>query len=438
MFIAFFLIFFNPGVAELETSILARQLVEDQCYGPGSLPMTLPKEPLNDWASLEQRFLNAQVTSYVEGPTAGSAACLSVLETLLREKYVLAFSCPLLTSKLIHQCATLVSHIGEKVRARTLLQMGNMFKLQAISQWYGYTQVQKKRGESFANRYETRMQSDYSLALTALFQSTQSMPRDIITPPRGHPLEKAKFEIVSICAYADDPTSNTGIRSTLPDITPPNHQSYADRFGYKYTVYRELPESRRSLEAHYSKMLVVSDILARKVNPPDWAIFVDCDAIFTDFSTSLSEIIYTYTIDRPETAFLVAEDTGGINSGVFAVKNVQWGRDFLSKAAIAPYTTAWDQSQLFWEAIKTDLFTSSNSTCSDHKLNDFQLPPQVTFMHQRHLNAFVPPASKDWQAYEWQPGDFIRHFAGCPWQEKVCLDMFHATLEWADQQRRAL
>lgn len=37
---------------------------------------------------------------------------------------------------------------------------------------------------------------------------------------------------------------------------------------------------------------------------------------------------------------------------------------------------------------------------------------------QAHFNAFVPPASVDWMAYEWRPGDFVRHFAGCPWQER--------------------
>ena len=37
-------------------------------------------------------------------------------------------------------------------------------------------------------------------------------------------------------------------------------------------------------------------------------------------------------------------------------------------------------------------------------------------MLQAQFNAFVPPASVDWMAYEWRPGDFVRHFAGCPWQ----------------------
>lgn len=48
---------------------------------------------------------------------------------------------------------------------------------------------------------------------------------------------------------------------------------------------------------------------------------------------------------------------------------------------------------------------------------DFLYPKEVRLIHQAQLNAFVPPASVDWMAHEWRPGDFVRHFAGCPWQE---------------------
>ena len=65
---------------------------------------------------------------------------------------------------------------------------------------------------------------------------------------------------------------------------------------------------------------------------------------------------------------------------------------------------------------------------------DFSLPKEVRFLHQAHFNAFVPPASKDWQAYEWQPGDYIKHFAGCPWQERPCLDKMYEAVEYAKQQ----
>ncbi len=37
---------------------------------------------------------------------------------------------------------------------------------------------------------------------------------------------------------------------------------------------------------------------------------------------------------------------------------------------------------------------------------------QVVFVHQAVMNAFVPPASRDWFAYEWREGDLIKHFAG--------------------------
>ena len=43
--------------------------------------------------------------------------------------------------------------------------------------------------------------------------------------------------------------------------------------------------------------------------------------------------------------------------------------------------------------------------------------PKTSNRCQAHLNAFVPPASNDWSAHEWRRGDFVRHFAGCPWQE---------------------
>jgi len=76
--------------------------------------------------------------------------------------------------------------------------------------------------------------------------------------------------------------------------------------------------------------------------------------------------------------------------------------EYLARVAVNPFTIAWDQSMFFMEILMPGLLDSSKP---------FTYPPEVGFVHQRHLNAFVPPASRDWLAYEWQPGDFIRHFA---------------------------
>mmetsp|Transcript_30023 Transcript_30023/g.77243 ORF Transcript_30023/g.77243 Transcript_30023/m.77243 type:complete len:129 (-) Transcript_30023:226-612(-) len=122
---------------------------------------------------------------------------------------------------------------------------------------------------------------------------------------------------------------------------------------------------------------------------------------------------------------MVTEDSGGINTGVFAARGrSQWMLDFIHRVAQNPYTVAWDQSQIFWELVNGDGSGVLRSGAS----RDFQHIPQVAYIHQSQLNAFVPPASTDWLAYEWQVGDFIRHFAGCPWQEKPCLDMMRETV----------
>jgi hypothetical protein len=62
--------------------------------------------------------------------------------------------------------------------------------------------------------------------------------------------------------------------------------------------------------------------------PKDWIFFIDCDAFFTDFSTSLGDLIATHSAamasqrDMEHAHFLVAEDPGGINTGVFLIRNL--------------------------------------------------------------------------------------------------------------------
>merc|ERR1712025_176365 len=67
--------------------------------------------------------------------------------------------------------------------------------------------------------------------------------------------------------------------------------------------------------------------------------------------------------------------------------------------------------------------------------HDFKLAPQLSLVHQAHLNAFVPPASRDWHAYEWQPGDYVCHFAGCPIHEPECRAKMEAMAAQAAQPR---
>jgi len=205
----------------------------------------------------------------------------------------------------------------------------------------------------------------------------------------------------------------------------PNHEAYSQAHGYNYVLHTELPLPDR--EAHYSKMLVIHEAL-RSSRALEWVFFVDCDAFFTNIDISIADILATYGAggqDGPH--FLVAEDPGGINTGTLLFRRSDWSLSFLERVAASQFGIAWDQSMFFWEVLKPGLFQLHESG-NPAGPGDFQLPSEVAFVHQAHMNGFVPPASKDWSAYEWQPGDFVRHFAGCPWQEQHCLQLMQETV----------
>ncbi|CAK0838686.1 unnamed protein product [Prorocentrum cordatum] len=157
---------------------------------------------------------------------------------------------------------------------------------------------------------------------------------------------------------------------------------------------------------------------------------------------SLEDVVRTYALAvggqaEEDAHFIVAEDPGGINTGLFLLRASEWSLGFLERVSASAFTVAWDQSMFFWEMVRGAL----DIDLADFGA-DFGYPPQVRLIHQAHFNAFVPPASTDWMAYEWRPGDFVRHFAGCPWQEPPCLRMMEQTALVAalpaEEQVRAL
>lgn len=125
-------------------------------------------------------------------------------------------------------------------------------------------------------------------------------------------------------------------------------------------------------EAHYSKFLVVYQHL--RENPTtDWVFFVDCDAFFTNFDFTVHDLIATYADPTTEEGrsvnFIVAEDTGGINTGVFLVRNTAWSFEYLQRVTLSPFTTAWDQSMFFTAAVNDTLYADLG--------DDFRLPAEV-------------------------------------------------------------
>eukprot|EP00931_Biecheleriopsis_adriatica_P120020 TRINITY_DN95172_c0_g1_i1.p1 TRINITY_DN95172_c0_g1~~TRINITY_DN95172_c0_g1_i1.p1 ORF type:complete len:368 (-),score=70.59 TRINITY_DN95172_c0_g1_i1:41-1144(-) len=358
-------------------------------------------------------------------------AALAGIETLMNNLEA-AYACPLQATRHFRLVAEWSLALDHPKRARCLMQMGNIFKIQAMARWWNQLPAGQTEGDmSKLKRYEARMQVEYTIAVTQLHGSLQAPLRPIVRFPHG--MQAPRFEVHSICTYRSDPTSNTGSVCPLPQLSVPNHQAYAERYGYRYVLHTELPLPDR--EPHYSKMLVIHQAFL-SAGAPDWVFFIDCDAFFTDAATSIPDILATYGAAGPTGPhFLVAEDPGGINTGTLLFRRSDWSLAFLERVADSQFGVAWDQSMFFWEILKPGLLQLADpaSTLGARSM-DFSLPPEVVLTHQAHLNAFVPPASRDWSAYEWQPGDFVRHFAGCPWQEAHCLGLMRETAAYAQQQ----
>ncbi|CAE7539754.1 MNN10 [Symbiodinium sp. CCMP2456] len=271
---------------------------------------------------------------------------------------------------------------------------------------------------------------EYTIAVTQLHAGLKTPQRAIVRFP-AH-VRKPRFEVHSICNYRPDPTSQTGANCPLPELSVPNHRAYSERHEYKYVLHEELPLPDR--EAHYSKMLVIHQAFLAP-DPPDWVFFIDCDAFFTDARTSLQDILETYGAGGAAGPhFLVAEDPGGINTGTLLFRRSEWSLSFLEQVASSQFAVAWDQSMFFWEILKAGLLAEQLEPSLLQA--DYMWPPEVALVHQAHLNAYVPPASTDWSAHEWREGDFVRHFAGCPWQEPHCLGLMRETAKYSDQQHQ--
>lgn len=402
--------------SESPFALVSRQLVEEEC--PGMEP-----QAFQAWTTLQTHFFESQAMFYSEDPLnhlGALAGALSGLGVLLGENQV-SYQCPLACTRQFRQTADWALALGHPRRARALVQMGNIFKLQAMARWYTNLPEQGQFSATPGRKYEPRMQVEYTIAITQLHAALQTPLRPMARFAGFAPAPRV--EIHCICTYKPDPTSNTGSHCPLPDLSVPNHRAYAERHGYRYVLHTEVPLPDR--EAHYSKMLVVHQALMSP-SGPDWVFFVDCDAFFTNPSVSIADLLETYGAAGPSGPhFLVAEDPGGINTGTLLFRRSDWSLGFLERVAASQFGIAWDQSMFFLEMYKQSLFEATLDA------GDIVLPPEVALVHQAHMNGFVPPASTDWSAYEWQPGDFVRHFAGCPWQEQHCLTMMRETAPMA-------
>ena len=236
------------GVAPLLASAQQANLMQigghifdDEC--PDADPDVRPT-----WQMVNALFLEAEGEQHFAGPAYALNMKLIALEEMAKHPAAL-FACPHQVSILFYRCAVLASALEMPWRARVLIQLAGMFRLQATSRWYVDRQ---NRGLTGNARFMPRLQAELTLATTSVKERVGVPPDPNFGTKSSN---KRAIEVHTICAYKPDKTSNTGDDSPLPQYARWNHESYCSLHGYNYVMHTELPLPQ--LEAHYSKMAVI-------------------------------------------------------------------------------------------------------------------------------------------------------------------------------------
>jgi hypothetical protein len=163
---------------------------------------------------------------------------------------------------------------------------------------------------------------------------------------------------------------------------------YARRHGYQALVAAESLDASRP--PAWSKLLLVEQFLA---NHPSctWLMWIDADALIMDPRRRLEDMV------DDNVDFVIAKDRSPlqINTGVFLLRNCPAALDLLRRA-YAKVQYLWHP---WWEQ---PAVSEAIDECSGTL--------RTRIVSRRSFNSFFD---------EYEPGDFVIHFAGCNHETKV-------------------
>jgi len=299
------------------------------------------------------------------------------------------------------------------------MQWGTTYRVMALSKWYLRLTSNPAWNQATLPpetlNFDAEYQGAYDLALQALHTSHGAKPREL-----AQAFGAGQVQVLAVCLYKKG--------AALPEIAGKNHRLYCERHGYDYQQLREVPEGGWEQlgglpqEPHYWKIHQTLQALERE-GGPEWVLVIDCDAFFTNASISVLDVAASY---GPSSLFFVAEDPAGINTGVLLFRRHEWTRDFLRRVLKTPFVQIWDQSQFFWQLLQEYRLFSLDEPA--------RVPEHIAPIHQSHFNAYHSGTAESWHAYGWKPGDYVIHYAGCPWDKQPCWDKMQVSAKVIEEQ----
>ena len=235
------------------------------------------------------------------------------------------------------------------------------------------------------------------------------------------------------------------------NFTVANHARYTRRHGYFYHSFiGHLSGKRFLMPGHednvrrdglYWQSFVAIEQALSWEKPSskglfcDWVLWIDADAIFTDFDTSVEQLLADWQGRRnfslaDKDLILSREEIGGdavINAGVMLIRNSERGR-YMLHATAARFEGVKDTNWADQRALHDYAFSAGTGGWwpNDFATSRVNLRPEIEVLPQRAMNSFAEcpeymrqNAAQDEAAWAWQPGDFVAHYAGWKQDQRV-------------------
>lgn len=196
----------------------------------------------------------------------------------------------------------------------------------------------------------------------------------------------------------------------MANLTLANKQEYCDRHGYQLFAKTDNFSSGRHIYCDK-----IRHNLAVLENNPDleWVWWLDCDAVITNFNTTIEQ----WCDNNYD--FVVTLDRYALNNGSYFLKNSEIARQFLRDILALEDTfldDKWPDQQPMISLIEySDAYKSMTKFYPQRSFNSYD----YDFYHRDHGN------THDWDLFgqngNWQPGDFVMHYPGISYNNRLEL-----------------
>ncbi|CAD7924912.1 unnamed protein product [Amoebophrya sp. A25] len=399
---------------------------------------------------------------------------------------VFALECPLGTASLLRQFARYCLHLFQencRERAVRVLQLAKLMTLFNFPDYGTMMQQSKWRADlgMLSGQVYELYGPDAQLASAADIATRRRVAEgsDLQAP------SKLSIGIVSYCNYGNS-------SFPLPGWSRRNKESYAKRHGY--ALYHLEKPIVKQYHPWMNKLLAVRHFLGSH----DWIMWADCDAYFMTPEERVEMLLVDSATGTVGEAmdFVIAEDGNMFNSGIFLLRNSNWGRKFLNNsidllAAPMPYSfqhNQWhEQSPFMYLALVPSILDINtlmdaddtaaqkrqeeqkkaaqeevSATAYDHVTADSLLqqaearrhtasmkadehrklgydPQHIRVIPQSLMNSYPPElverTAHALRHHAWRPGDFVISFNGCGsvLGGDICLRIFGSYFEQSMQ-----